>query len=54
MNVDINAVIEHMKAELGNLVYQLAVKEAIIEQLRKELAAKDDAKTPAPADHPPA
>ena len=51
MNVDINAVIEHLKAELGNLVYQLAVKEAIIGQLRKEL---EDGKNPQPADHPSA
>lgn len=51
MNIDIQSVIEKVKAELGNLVYQLAVKEAIIEQLRKEL---EDGKNPQPADHPSA
>lgn len=48
MNVDINLVIEHLKAELGNLVYQLAVKEVIIGQLRKEL---EDGKASDAADH---
>ena len=41
--VNVEALIEHLKMELGNLVFQLAVKETIIKQLKDELTnAKTD------------
>ena len=35
VKITVEQVIEKLKAELGNLVYQLAVKEAIIEELKR-------------------
>ena len=41
VSVDAKELAERLKAELGNLVYQLAVKEAIIKNLLEQLDAKN-------------
>jgi hypothetical protein len=49
MNLDVQTVIEKLKAELGNLVYQLAVKEVIIEELQKNAAQNNQPAADKPA-----
>ena len=39
--VDMSMLVEKLKAELGNLIFQLAVKQTEIEQLEKALAEKN-------------
>jgi len=45
IKINVETVMEKLKMELGNLVFQLAVKETLIKQLKDEL-------TNAKTDHP--
>jgi hypothetical protein len=47
--VPMQAVLENLKAELGNLVFQLAVKEAIIKQLKADAQKKTQPESDRPA-----
>ena len=39
--ISFEEVVEKLKAEIGNLVYQLAIKEVVIEKMRKDLAPQN-------------
>ena len=41
MNLDIQNVIDRLKAEIGNLVVAAAMKDVMIEALQKELNKKE-------------